>query len=175
MMKNVIKSCLFALALASASSTFAQPQAGDWEFTLGGGGASDQDFERGNAGVNGSIGYFYNPNFEIALRQSVDFDALTSDEEWAGSTMLAADWHFVFDSKFVPFIGISTGATYTEDDMSWSVGPELGFKYYVHERTFVFLSAEYRWFFDELEHIDDNSDDGSFAFLVGVGFTIGGR
>ena len=174
-MKNLIKSCIIVLALASASSALAQPQAGDWEFTLGGGGTSDQNFERGNAGVNGSMGYFFNENFELGVRQAINFDALTDDEEWFGSTLVAADWHFVFGSKFVPFIGVSTGATYTEDDISWSVGPEVGFKYYVHERTFIFLSGEYRWFFDELEHIDENSDDGAFAFLIGVGFTIGGR
>ena len=93
----------------------------------------------------------------------------------AGSTIVAADWHFTMGGKFIPFIGVATGATYTEEDIAWSVGPEVGFKYYVHERTFIFLSAEYRWFFDDLESIDNNSDDGSFAFLVGVGFTIGGR
>ena len=175
MMKNIIKSCIIALAVASASSALAQPQGGDWEFTLGGGGAADQDFDGGTAGLNGSIGYFFNPNFEVALRQSVALDALTSDEEWAGSTIVAADWHFTVGGKFIPFIGVATGATYTEEDIAWSVGPEVGFKYYVHERTFIFLSAEYRWFFDDLENIDNNSDDGSFAFLVGVGFTIGGR
>jgi hypothetical protein len=174
-MKNHIKSCIIALALASASSALAQPQGGDWEFTLGGGGGVDQDFEAGTGSINGSMGYFFNPNFEVAVRQSINLDALTSDEEWSGSTIVAADWHFVFGSKFVPFIGLTTGLTYTEDDSAWSVGPELGFKYYVHERTFIFLSGEYRWFFDELESIDENSDDGSFAFLVGVGFTIGGR
>ena len=174
-MKNLVKACALALALAGATTITAQPQAGDWEFTLGGGGASDQDFESNSMGINGSIGYFYSPNFEIALRQSVNFQGVTSDEEWFGSTMFAADWHFSTNSKFVPFIGLTTGASYTEDDISWSIGPEIGFKYYVHERTFIFLSGEYRWFFDELESLDDNADDGSFAFLIGVGFTVGGR
>jgi hypothetical protein len=45
----------------------------------------------------------------------------------------------------------------------------------VHERTFVFAMGEYRWFFDDFDDIEDNSDDGSFAFTVGIGFNIGGR
>src|SRR5687767_9751555 len=117
-MKNLIKACALALALAGASSVMAQPQAGDWEFTLGGGGSSDQDFERNSMGINGSIGYFFNEHFELGVRQGVNFSGVTDDEEWFGSTLLAADWHFMTGGKFVPFIGVSTGATYTEDDIS---------------------------------------------------------
>jgi hypothetical protein len=174
MMKNLIKCCVFALALAGATSLMAQPQAGDWEFTLGGSGDSDQDFDRGGAGVNGSFGYFYNENFELAIRQSINFDGRSNDDEWSGSTRLAADWHFLL-GKFVPFIGANVGLTYTEDDSAWGIGPELGFKYYVHERTFIFAMGEYRWYFDELDDLEDNADDGSFAFTVGVGFNVGGR
>lgn len=179
-MKNLIKTSVFALALAGATTAMAQPQAGDWEFTLGGGGESDQDFDSGGAGVNASIGYFFSENFELALRQSASFDAGgfngpdNADEEWSGSTRLAVDWHFLL-GRFVPFVGANVGMIYTEDDSAWGAGPELGFKYYVHERTFVFGMAEYRWNFDELEDVDNNADDGHFAFTVGVGFNVGGR
>jgi hypothetical protein len=174
MMKNLIKACALALALSGAIPLMAQPQAGDWEFTLGGSGDADQDFDRGGAGINGSFGYFYNENFEMSVRQSVNFDGRGNDDEWAGSTRLAADWHFLL-GKFVPFVGANFGLTYTEDDSAWGIGPEVGFKYYVHERTFIFALGEYRWHFDELDQLDDTADDGSFAFTVGVGFNVGGR
>jgi hypothetical protein len=173
-MKNLLKCSVCALALAGATSVMAQPQAGDWEFTLGGGGSSDQDFDRGGFGVDGSFGYFMTQNFEVAVRQNVNFAAQTDDEEWSGSTRLAADWHFVL-GQFVPFIGANIGLVYNEDASAWGAGPEVGFKYYVHERTFVFAMGEYRWFFDDFDDIEDNSDDGSFAFTVGIGFNIGGR
>ena len=179
-MKNLIKSSVFALAAAGAIPLMAQPQAGDWEFTLGGSGASDQDFDAGSAGINGTIGYFFNENFELGVRQSGSFDAGgfsgpdNADEEWAGSTSLFADWHFVL-GKFVPFIGANIGLIYTEDDSAWGAGPEVGFKYYVHERTFIFGMAEYRFNFEDFDDADDNADDGHFAFTVGVGFNVGGR
>jgi hypothetical protein len=171
-MKNLAYA--LALAVAGAIPVLAQPQGGDWEFTLGGGGTSDQDFDSGGFGLNGSFGYFYNENFEVAVRQSVNFDGRTSDEEWSGSTSLAADWHFLLGS-FVPFVGANVGLTYNEDDNAWGIGPELGFKYYVHERTFIFAMGEYRWHFDKLKDVDNNADDGFFAFTVGVGFNIGSR
>ena len=173
-MKNLLKCVVCALALAGATSVMAQPQAGDWEFTLGGGGSSDQDFDRGGFGLDGSFGYFMTQNFEVALRQNVNFAGQTDDEEWSGSTRLAADWHFLL-GQFVPFIGANVGIQYNEDASAWGAGPELGFKYYVHERTFIFGMAEYRWFFDDFDDVEDNADDGSFAFTVGIGFNVGGR
>ena len=173
-MKNLIKCGVCALAVAGASSVMAQPQDGDWEFTLGGGGASDQDFDRGGFGLDASFGYFFTQNFETAIRQNVNFAGQTDDEEWSGSTRLAADWHFLLGS-FVPFIGANIGIQYNEDASAWGAGPELGFKWYVHERTFIFAMGEYRWFFDDFDDVEDNADDGAFAFTVGIGFNVGGR
>src|SRR5688572_17756209 len=103
-MKKLITGIVLALTLGTALPLMAQPQAGDWEFTLGGTGDANQDFDRGGAGVNGSVGYFFTQNFELGLRQSVIYDARRDDDEWAGSTRVAADWHFLL-GKFVPFIG----------------------------------------------------------------------
>ncbi len=179
-MKNLIKASVLALVVAGATTLMAQPQAGDWEFTLGGGGDVDQEFEAGGAGISGSIGYFINENFEVAVRQNITFSAGghrghdDADEQWSGSTAVAADWHFLL-GKFVPFVGANIGMTYNEDDSTWGAGPEVGIKYYVHERTFIFGMAEYRFNFEDLDDADENADDGHFAFTVGVGFNIGGR
>ena len=173
-MKQLIPSITCALALAGAASLNAQPQAGDWEFTLGGSGDSDQEFDNGGYGIAGSAGYFFTENLELALRQNVNYDARTQDDEWAGSTRIAADWHFIL-GKFVPFVGANFGIDYNEDDNSWGAGPEVGFKYYVHEKTFILAMGEYRWSFDRFRDADNNLDDGHFVFTVGVGFALGGR
>jgi hypothetical protein len=174
-MTNTPKYALYALALACAvPAAMAQPQAGDWEFTLGGGGSSDTDFDNSGVGINGSFGYFYNPNLEVAVRQSVNFVNAGEDEEWSGSTRVAVDYHFLF-GKFVPFVGANIGLDYNEDDSVWGVGPEVGLKYFVHEKTFLFVLGEYRWLFDDFRQADNNADDGRFAFTFGVGFNIGGR
>jgi len=174
-MTKMLKNTLFALTLAAAIPTVvAQPDAGDWEFTLGGGGAADNEFDTAGVGVNGSFGYFLNPNLEVAVRQTLNFVDAGNDEEWSGSTKVAADWHFLL-GKFVPFVGANFGIDYNEDDSAWGVGPEVGFKYYVYEKTFVFAMGEYRWLFDKLGQVDNNADDGRFALILGVGFNIGGR
>lgn len=173
-MKNLIKCSVFALALAGAIPLMAQPQAGDWEFTLGGGGTTDQEFDSGGGSVNGSFGYFYNENFEMSVRQTIGVVEAHGDDGWTGDTRVAADWHFIL-GKFVPFIGANIGIRYDEDDSVWGAGPEAGFKYYVHERTFIFGMAEYRWNFDDFNDVEDSADDGFFAFTVGIGFNVGGR
>jgi hypothetical protein len=172
-MKNLFKCLVIALILAAAPAVMAQPSAGDWEFTLGGGGDSDNDFHRGGFSLIGSAGYFFTPNFEAGLRQSVTYDAHTRDDAWAGSTRAAFDYHFLL-GKFVPFVGGNFGLEYNERDSEWAIGPEIGAKYYVYEKTFLFLMGEYRWFFDRLSAIDNNADDGRFLFTVGIGFNVGG-
>jgi len=171
-----LKLFVCTLGLAFALPAMAQPQSGDWEFTLGGGGSADNEFETGGAAVNGSIGYFFNPNLEVGIRQAVGFDKFSEqrDEEWSGSTRAAIDWHFTL-GKFVPFIGANIGIDYNEHDNAWNVAPELGFKYYVYEKTFLFTLAEYRWYWDKLENIDNNADSGRFVFTVGIGFNVGGH
>lgn len=167
-----LKLLLFGLAL-SALPVFAQPETGDWEFTLGGSGSADDDFDTGGFGVNGSFGYFINQNFEASIRQTVNFVG-DRDEEWSGSTRAAIDWHFLL-GKFVPFIGANGGLTYTEDDARWSIAPEIGMKYFVHDKTFIFALGEYRWFPDGIRNFGGNFDHGNFLATIGIGFNLGGR
>lgn len=174
-MKNQINAVLIACGLACAAPVaLAQPNAGDWEFTLGGGGDANNDFNHGGFNVAGSVGYFFTPNFEAAVRQNVIYDSHSNDDAWAGSTRVALDYNFLFD-KFVPFVGANVGLDYNEHDSSWGIGPEAGIKYFVHDKTFLFVMGEYRWLFDKLDQIDNNADDGRFVFTLGIGFNIGGR
>lgn len=177
-MKNQIKHLVFACAFAcalmnTAHRTYAQPQGGEWEFTLGGGGSADNEFNHGGFNMVGSAGYFFTPNFETALRQQVTYSTGGSDV-WGGSTGLALDYHFLL-GKFVPFIGANIGADYgTRLNGVWGAGPEAGLKYYVYEKTFLFVMGQYRWLFDKLEDVTGHADDGTFAFTIGIGFNVGG-
>lgn len=170
-MKINIKRIVLALALCCATPVFAQPEAGDWEFTLGGAGSADEEFNDGGFDVNGSFGYFYTPNLEVGVRQGIGYSS-AGDDQWRGSTRLAADWHFLLD-KFVPFIGANIGYIYGDEfDDTWAAAPEAGIKYYVQDKTFLFGMAEYQFFFDSVRDADDNADDGQFVFTVGIGFNL---
>jgi hypothetical protein len=174
MIKKLITPLLCILVAASVTRAYAQPQTGDWEFTLGGSGDSNSRFSRGGFGLNGSAGYFFTPNIELGLRQGVNYDAHAANDEWAGSTRAAADWHFLL-GKFVPFVGADFGLDYTEHYDRWGIGPEAGFKYYVQPRTFIMAMGEYRWNFNRFRDVDNRLDDGHFVFTVGIGFNVGGK
>jgi hypothetical protein len=173
-LKLIVSGCAFACGLMITTHTsFAQPASGEWEFTLGGGGSADQEFDHGGFSLVGSVGYFFTPNFEAAVRQQVGFSSGGSDV-WMGSTGMAVDYHFLL-GKFVPFIGANIGADYgTRVNGQWGLGPEAGLKYYVYEKTFLFVMGQYRWLFDRLEDVTGHASDGTFGFTIGIGFNVGG-
>jgi len=53
---------------------------------------------------------------------------------------------------------------------SWTAGLETGAKYYVTPRTFVQLTVEYGWFFDNGDNFDTQFHDGQWSWGVGVGY-----
>lgn len=150
------------------------PRAGEWEVTLGGGGSNDKNFRGGGFNVNGSVGYFFTDNWEVALRQGFgwsDFGNGTSSS-WNGSTRAAVDFHFNLD-RFRPFVGLNFGALYgkgTSD--TWAGGIEGGVKYYVLPKTFVFAMAEYAWTFRNIRRADNQFDNGQFIYSLGLGFNF---
>jgi outer membrane protein W len=168
-MKTIHKVTFISLFLTLLTFTAqAQPKAGDWEFTLGGSGYADNDFDTGAWALNGSVGYFINDNFETSLRQGLGYTS--TPERWRGNTRVAADWHFHLD-RFVPFVGANIGYIYGDDfDDRWAAAPEVGVKIYVHEKTFLFALGEYQFFFQKARDIDNRLKDGQFVLSVGVGF-----
>ena len=149
-------------------------KAGDNEITLSGTGSSNNDFDSGGFGVSGSYGYYFTNAFELGGRQSFTWSgANNSDDSWSGSTRVFADYHFLTDQRFRPFIGVSLGYIYGDDvNNTGTIGPEAGIKYYVNDTTFVIGMAEYQWFFDDSDDVSDNFDNGAFQYTVGLGFVF---
>ena len=59
------------LCLILPTTTFAQGfSQGNKELLLNGAGASDKDFDSSAFSVEGSLGYFFTKNIEVAVRQS---------------------------------------------------------------------------------------------------------
>jgi len=146
------------------------PEAGQMEYTLGGSGANDSDFEEGSGSLSGSIGHFHSEHGEFGVRQSAgwfDFGSST----WSGSTRAFYDYHFG-DGNFRPLIGANIGYVYGGDRVNetFAAAPEAGLKWYVTESAFLFVLAEYQFFFEDAEDADDNFDSGSFIYTLGIGF-----
>jgi hypothetical protein len=161
-----------ALCLVFSAAGFAQGfSQGDKVLTLSGSGASDNEFIDNDFNINGSIGYFLTDGLEIALRQAFGFNDLSGDDDqWSAATRVALAYNFDIGSWW-PFIGVNLGYIYGDAvSDTWVAGPEAGVRVFVNNTTFIMLSVEYEFFFNEGDDIDDAFDDGEFIYSLGIGF-----
>jgi hypothetical protein len=160
---------LIAASLLAAAPALAIDQAENWELQLLGAGSSDNDFESGGFTLNATVGYFYNDQFQVALRQTASYTDTGSDNLWAASTRIGAYYHFNYETEqmWVPYVGVNLGYIYGDVNDTWIAGPEVGIRYFVNPTTFVGLSVAYDFLFDSA---DEGFDDGQFVYGVGIGF-----
>jgi len=170
--RNGLILAALALMLVPATSAFGQFKQGDWELTLGGTGANGPDFDGVTAGVNGSLGYFLADQFEISLRQNLTYSDLGPGSSWDGSTRVALDFHFDLGAV-QPFVGGNLGYVYGDNVRdSWEAAPEAGVKVFLNSTTFVMFLAEYQFFFDKGDSLDNAFSDGQFVYTLGLGVRL---
>ncbi len=166
-----------ALMLPATSAKAQQYfDAGTFELTLTGSGTSNEDVDAGGFQVQGSLGYFVIDQLELGVRQGFGYqdndDITGGGTSVTASTAVFVDYHFDLD-RFQPFIGAGIGYSYGDADVdeTFFAGPEAGIKYFVKDDTFIYGLIQYQFFFDEAETFDDQANDGSFLYAVGIGFT----
>lgn len=148
---------------------FAQPQAGNWELTLNGGGSNNKGFTAGSFNVGGGLGFYALKEVELSLRQTVSYADFNSGTTIAAGTRVAADYHFDL-GQWQPFIGANIGCNYGEHvKNTWQAAPEAGLKFYVNKSTFVYGQAEYQFFFASNSG-SNGFDKGQFVYSLGIGF-----
>jgi hypothetical protein len=167
--------------VATAQTTVSAPggslttrTAGEREFTLGGSGATNKEFDESFGGVNFSFGWYTTDTQEWVVRQSINYSNPSGGgQAWNGATRLAFDQHFAAQGALRPFVGVNVGGVYGDRVRdTFSAGLEGGAKFYVQPRTFVYAIVEYGWFFRHARNVDDTFDDGQFNWSVGVGFNF---
>jgi len=169
--KGLIMAALAAAFVpAFAKADFEQ---GDLELTLGGTANGGRDFDGFSGGINGSIGTFLTDELELGVRQSITYtDVGTAPEaggQLNGSTRIFADFHFDVGA-FQPFIGANIGYVYGDSVAdTWAAAPEVGVKYFLNSTTFLYGLAEYQFFFDEADEVDDTFSSGQFIYSLGIG------
>jgi hypothetical protein len=147
---------------------------GNWELTIAGQGFNDPDFNGTTLGAQGSLGYFVNDNLEIGVRQSLTYTDIggTEGSSLDGSTRVFADYHFDA-GQWQPFIGANVGYVYGDaTNDTFEAAPEAGVKYFLNTTTFVFLMAEYQFFFDKANDASDSFSDGQFVYSLGLGVKL---
>jgi hypothetical protein len=172
---------LLIAAVATAQTTVTTPTgdltlrtAGEHEFTLGGSGASNRDFDDSLGGVNFSYGWYTSDTQQWVLRQSINYsNPSIGGQAWNGATRIAFDQHLAAYGRVRPFIGVNAGGVYGDRVRdTFAAGLEGGAKFYVQARTFIYALVEYNWFFRHARNVDDTFDDGQFNWSVGVGFNF---
>lgn len=170
-----------AANVASAQTTVSAPTgdltvrtAGEREFTLGGSGATNRDFDDSLGGVNFALGWYTSETQEWVLRQSINYSNPSNQgQSWNGSTRIAFDQHLAARGALRPFVGVNVGGVYGDRVRdTFAAGLEAGAKFYVQPRTFVYALVEYGWYFRHGRDVDDTFDDGQFTWAAGVGFNF---
>lgn len=147
-------------------------QRGTQEFTITGSGSSDEEIDNTFLALNVSYGKFMDQNLEWVIKQEITFNDVAGASDFNGSTRGGVDYHFG-SGPMVPLVGITVGYIYGDNiDEQFTLGPDVGVKYFVNDTTFVYGLIEYEILFDDAEEVDEVYDDGRFIYGVGLGFTF---
>lgn len=162
---------------ASAQTSEYGPQGGDREFSISGTGSNDRNFNSGNFGVTGDLGWYLRDNMVAGVRQSVNYADVegegVTDDFWNGSTRGYLNHQFL-DGRARPFVGASLGGIYGDGvkDSAFA-GLETGMKYYVLPKTYFLARAEYQFLFSDTDDATDAfQDDGIWAYTIGLGYNF---
>lgn len=152
---------LVTVPAMAQNAGFAGFQKGDWALTLSGEGTSSKDFDNSQFNLNVAPSYFLTNEFELGVRQNVSYS-----DGFSGATTAFVDYNIRLENhKLVPYVGVSLGYAYGENlPDTWTLGPEVGVKYFVNDTTYLYGNAAYK--FD----LDDGFDSGAFVYGVGIGF-----
>ncbi len=166
------------LVAGSAISAGAVQTKGDSSLQFSGGFFHADGADSGTLNLDVGYGYFLNERWEVGVLQSVGYSFIDdADDEWIASTIPFINYHFTglsTSNAFQPFIGAFIGASYNDDDATGTIGPQLGFRSFINDTTFVLVKYRYEWFFDDLtiDDIKDTRSDGNHVISMGIGFVF---
>ena len=158
-------------AVALAAPAEAGFDAGDRTLQLGASFVHPQDADIATLSADVALGYFVTQGLELGVLQGLNYAFIDDEEdEWNASTVGFLNYNFgAPDARFVPFVGAFGGAFYDEEDVTGTVGPNLGFKLFFNETTFALTRYRYEWSVDGIDEIDENADEGNHIVTVGIG------
>ena len=172
----------FCLLSALPVAAFAQssqfgPTQGEQEFSISGTGGSDRNFNSGNFGVTGDLGWYLSNHTVAGIRQSINYASIEGesiqDDFWNGSTRAYFNYQFLTD-RTRPFIGASLGGIYGDGvKNSAFAGLETGVKHYVIQKAYLLARVEYQFLFSSTSDASDAfQDDGAWAYTLGLGYNF---
>jgi hypothetical protein len=163
------------LAVFGSSQGYAGPLAGDSEVLMSGGFFHQQDSDTGNFNIDLSYGYYLTPGWEIGLRQALNYNFVDDGPDfWLATTAPFIVYNFRITDVMVPYLGVTGGIAWNDDDVTGLIGPAAGLKLFVADQAFINLGYRYEWFFKSFRGVGNNKSDGNHVGNIGVGFVWGG-
>jgi len=157
-------------ALAQPGQDFAQYKMGSQELTLSGSGVSDNSFDRTNLSFDVGYGYFFDPNWQGLVRQSLNIVDQPGDNAYNASTRVGVDYNFNV-GNLRPFLGATVGYMYGDGVKdSFIAGPETGLKAFLSDSTFLIVAVGYDFIFEKTNKAKDAFSDGVFNYRLGLGY-----
>lgn len=155
------------ISIAQGKSGFQQDKQ---KFTTFGTRLTDRKFDGTGPAFSLSIDRFL--NLEKVVRQDLSFMNVPNDSDWNDSARVIANYYFGTEA-WVPLVGLSMGYMEDENKIDRLVaGPEIGFKYFMNQRTFLYGLLEYQFLFKDIIDVGDIYDNGQFVYGVGLGLTF---
>jgi hypothetical protein len=149
--------------------------AGASELLAAGGFNHTQGSDDGSLNADLSYGFYLTPGWQLGLRQAINYTFVDDGRDsWLATTAPFINYNFRLTDIIVPYLGAFVGAAYNDRDGTGIVGPQGGFKFFIHNNAFLHLGYRYEVFWNSVDDVNDNSSHGNHVGNIGVGFTWGG-
>jgi len=135
----VALACMLLPAVARA-----QFKGGDWVTEIAGSGVNDKDFRSGQASLDTTLGYMYNEQIELGLRNSLVW--ADGGSAHSATPRVFGDYHFDM-GRCLPFVGANIGYQCSDLGSRTTGLParKFGVKYFVNQTTFIQLLCSYEF------------------------------
>ena len=161
--------------LLSAGTVNAAPGQGASEVQVSAGFFHSEGSDSGNLNADFSYGYYLTPGWQLGIRQALVYNFIDDERDfWLASTAPFINYNFRLTDIIVPYVGAFIGLVYNDRDVTGTIGPQAGVKFYVHDRAFLNLGYRYEFFFRSFDAIDEGSSRGNHVFNLGIGLAWGG-
>lgn len=132
------------------------------------------DADTGTASADISLAVYTSPRWEAGVRQLFSYSLNDEIEDvWTASTTFFTNYHFRIGDppRVQPFVGGFFGLANSDVDVVATVGPSVGIKFFVGERTFAVGQYRYEYYIDSLKAGDETDDftDGNHVLTFGIG------
>jgi hypothetical protein len=144
--------------------------AGPFEFTINGAGQNNHKFSEGGGSIGGSFGWFFTPNFELAVRDNASYSDFGNGSSWSNNVRAALDFHLNFD-RIQPFVGGNVGYISGPNAHTGEAAPEGGVKIFLTKEAFLFGMVEYNFFWHTTDNngVASDASHGQFLYSLGLG------